>query len=42
MRKVDYELVKNVIEKVEGEYKEKMGREVKVMIDEENEVVEGR
>lgn len=41
-RKADYELVKNAIEKAEGEYKEKTGREVKATIDEENEVAEGR
>ncbi|KAK4682790.1 V-ATPase V1 sector subunit E [Podospora pseudoanserina] len=40
-RKADYELVKNAIEKAEGEYKEKTGREVKATIDEENEVAEG-
>ncbi|KAK0668574.1 ATPase, V1/A1 complex, subunit E [Cercophora samala] len=40
-RKADYELVKGAIEKAEGEYKEKTGREVKATIDEENEVAEG-
>ncbi|KAK4198441.1 ATPase, V1/A1 complex, subunit E [Triangularia verruculosa] len=40
-RKADYEVVKTAIEKAEGEYKEKTGREVKATIDEENAVAEG-
>ncbi|KAK0723919.1 ATPase, V1/A1 complex, subunit E [Apiosordaria backusii] len=40
-RKADYEVVRAAIEKAEGEYKEKTGREVEATIDEENAVAEG-